>query len=189
MMASFDFGISNRGTLIAPIIALSLGACGAPSVAEGSAMEISSTAFGQNEMIPVEFTCDGANRSPPLQWTDPPEGTRSLALIVDDPDAPSGTFRHWGVYDLAESRRRLDEGIGDRQATDFRQAQNDFGNAGYGGPCPPRGNGPHHYRFRLLALDVAKLEAGTNPTVAQVFESAKPHLLGSGVLTGLYERR
>lgn len=152
-------------------------------------MEISSTAFGPNETIPVEFTCDGANRSPPLQWADVPDGTRSFALVVDDPDAPRGTFRHWGVYDLAADRRQLEAGVGNRQTTDLSQARNDFGNVGYGGPCPPRGHGPHRYRFRLLALDVAKLEAGAKPTVAQVLGRAEPHVLGSSVLTGKYERR
>ena len=152
-------------------------------------MEISSTAFGPNEVIPVEFTCDGTDRSPPLQWTDAPEGTRSFVLVVDDPDAPSGTFRHWGVYDLAADRRQLEAGVGNRQTTDMRQARNDFGNVGYGGPCPPRGHGPHRYRFQLLALNVAKLEAGAKPTIAQVLERAETHLLGSSVLTGTYERR
>jgi len=151
-------------------------------------MEISSTAFGSNETIPADFTCDGANRSPPLQWTDPPAGTRSFALIVDDPDAPNGIFRHWGVYDLPKDLRQLDAGAGNQERENCRQARNDFGKIGYGGPCPPRGRGPHRYRFHLLALDVAKLPIGIRPRVRveQVLEHAGPHVIGKGVLTAQY---
>ena len=154
-------------------------------------MEIGSSAFGPNEMIPAEFTCDGADRSPPLQWTDPPDGTRSFVLIVDDPDAPKGIFRHWGVYDLPKDLRQLDAGAGNQESADFRQARNDFGRIGYGGPCPPRGHGPHRYRFRLFALDVEKLLVGLRPRVEveQVLEHAEPHVLATSILTAQYGRR
>lgn len=151
-------------------------------------MEISSTAFGANEVIPREYTCDGPDRSPPLQWTDPPEGTQSFALFVDDPDAPHGIFRHWGVYDLPANRRELRVGEGNQEVPDFRQATNDFGKIGYGGPCPPRGSGPHRYRFHLLALDVEALGVRKRPSVVQLIEHTKQHVLGSSVLTGRYER-
>jgi Raf kinase inhibitor-like YbhB/YbcL family protein len=188
-MKIVGLGSTNGAKSLAVMVAALLAGCGATSVEERFSMEITSTAFGPNEMVPVEFTCDGANRSPPLQWIDAPKGTRSFALIVDDPNAPSGTFRHWGVYDLAVDRSRLEAGVGNQPTSDLRQAQNDFGNAGYGGPCPPRGHGPHRYRFRLLALDVTKLEVGAKPTVAQILERVEPHVLGSSVLTGQYERR
>ena len=112
---------------------------------------------------------------------DPPEGTQSFALIVDDPDAPSGTFRHWGAYDIPADARS--------PSGSFQQAANDFGKTGYGGPCPPKGHGPHHYRFKLMALDVDKLDIGSNPKVAQLEAEAEKHLLGRAELTGTYERK
>ena len=141
---------------------------------------LTSEAFADGQPIPTIFTCDGADRPPPLEWDEPPEGTRSFALIVDDPDAPSGTFRHWGGYDIPAGARS--------PGGDFPQATNDFGKPGYGGPCPPKGHGPHHYRFKLLALDVDRLNL-TNPKVAQVEAEAEKHLLGRAQLTGTYERK
>jgi Raf kinase inhibitor-like YbhB/YbcL family protein len=142
---------------------------------------LTSEAFADGQPIPTEFSCDGADRPPPLAWGEPPEGTLSFALIVDDPDAPSGTFRHWGAYDIPADARSL--------PGSFQQATNDFGKTGYGGPCPPKGHGPHHYRFKLMALDVDKLDAGTNPNVARVEAQASSHLLGRAELTGTYERK
>ena len=101
--------------------------------------------------IPVRYTCDGENQSPPLSWGDPPQGTKSFALVIDDPDAPNGTFRHWGVFDIPASTRSIDG----RQRVGT-EVTNDFGKAGYGGPCPPKGHGPHHYHLKLFALDVDK---------------------------------
>jgi Raf kinase inhibitor-like YbhB/YbcL family protein len=154
-------------------------------------LEISSSAFAANGKIPAEFTCDGANRSPPLHWADPPDGARSFALIVDDPDAPNGIFRHWGVYDLPKDLRQLETGEGNQESGHFRQARNDFDRIGYGGPSPPKGRGPHRYRFRLFALDVEKLVVGIRPRVSveQVLEHARPHVIASCVLTAQYERR
>lgn len=140
-----------------------------------------SEAFAEGQPIPTQFTCDGANQPPPLAWGDPPEGTRSFVLIVDDPDAPSGTFRHWGAYDIPASARS--------PGGDFPQAMNDFGKPGYGGPCPPKGHGPHHYRFKLMALDVDKLELGSSPKIADVEAQADRHVVGRAALMGTYERR
>lgn len=142
---------------------------------------LTSEAFADGQAIPNEFTCDGANQPPPLTWSEPPEGTRGFALVVDDPDAPGGTFRHWAAYDIAASARSL-VGI-------FSQAQNDFGNAGYDGPCPPEGHGQHRYRFKLLALNVDKLDVGSSPKVAAVEAAAEGHLLGRAELTGTYKRK
>ena len=99
-------------------------------------LSLTSDAFRDRQRIPVQYTCDGADQTPLLHWGEPPPGTKSFALVIDDPDAPSGTFRHWGVYDIPGSARAIDAGhpLG-------REAQNDFGKPGYGGPCPPKGAG------------------------------------------------
>ena len=127
-------------------------------------IHLTSPAFTEGGMIPREFTCDGADRSPPLEWSGVPRTARSLVLICDDPDAPGGTWSHWVLYDLAPSITSLDEGVAaDLVATlepktvvkqprlTVSQGRNDFGKIGYGGPCPPRG--VHRYFFRLYALD------------------------------------
>jgi Raf kinase inhibitor-like YbhB/YbcL family protein len=149
-----------------------------------SKLALSSSAFGEDQPIPVQYTCDGADQTPALQWGDPPEGTRSFALVVDDPDAPGGTFRHWGVYDIPGSARSIggEERIGS-------EVTNDFGKLGYGGPCPPRGHGPHHYHFKLFALDVERLNLAPNAQVADVERAASTHALAQGELVGTYERK
>lgn len=151
---------------------------------ETQPMQLTSEAFDDGSPIPSRFTCDGEDVPPSLRWTDPPMGTQSFALIVDDPDAPRGTFRHWGLFDIPSGARQLGEGGG--QA---REARNDFGRTGYGGPCPPRGHGPHRYSFRLLALDVARLPLAAGSAVSEVEQAAQPHVLASALLTGRYERR
>ncbi|MCF2515577.1 YbhB/YbcL family Raf kinase inhibitor-like protein [Sphingomonas sp. G124] len=146
-----------------------------------STFALTSEAFASGQAIPSQFTCDGVNRPPPLTWSEPPEGTHSFALIVDDPDAPGGTFRHWAAYDIPANARLIGEGI--------LQATNDFGKAGYGGPCPPKGHGLHRYRFKLLALNVDKLGAGPKPSAAQIEALAAGHLIGRTELVGTYERK
>lgn len=145
-----------------------------------TAFALTSEAFADGQPIPARFTCDGADQAPPLAWGEPPEGTRGFALVVDDPDAPGGTFRHWGAYDIPASARSL--------SGSFRQAVNDFGKVGYGGPCPPRGDGPHRYRFKLFALGTDRLDL-SNPKIAEVEGAAEKHVLGRAQLTGTYERR
>jgi Raf kinase inhibitor-like YbhB/YbcL family protein len=147
-------------------------------------LELTSSAFQAGQPIPTQFTCDGANQSPPLQWGEPPPGTKSFALVIDDPDAPSGTFRHWGVFDIPASARSI--GGGHRVGT---EVANDFGKAGYGGPCPPKGHGPHHYHFKLFALDTDRLEVGANAKIADVENAAQQHALAQGELIGTYERK
>ena len=143
-----------------------------------------SDAFQNGGAIPAKFTCDGASQSPPLAWDEPPQGTKSFALVVDDPDAPGGTFRHWGAYDIPANARSLAAG----QALGA-QAVNDFGKPGYGGPCPPQGHGAHHYHFKLFALDVDKLGLSANAKVADVEAAASQRALGQGELVGTYERK
>lgn len=144
---------------------------------------VTSPAFGDGAAIPVRHTCDGDDVSPALRWDGVPRGSRSLAMIVDDPDAPRGTFTHWVVYDLPESLRDIAEG--EAPGTPGR---NSFGRIGYSGPCPPPGHGPHRYRFTLYALDLPAiaLESGTREELEARMET---HVLGTARLTGVYERK
>jgi hypothetical protein len=150
-------------------------------------LKITSSSF-QRGQIPKRFSCHGADLSPQLAWTAPPPGTASFALIVTDPDAPGGVFVHWVLYDLAAGTRELPEGLpSEGQLADgSRQGRNDFGNIGYGGPCPPPGS-PHHYVFTLYALD-AKLNLARGATRAQVESAMRGHILARGELVGLYQR-
>src|SRR5687768_17037562 len=109
-----------------------------------------SPAFADGERNPDRHARQHDNLSPPLEWVGAPEGTRSFALVVEDPDAPRGTFRHWAAFDISPGRTRLEEGAG-RRGGDLKQGANDFGDTGYDGPQPPEGHGPHHYHFRLAA--------------------------------------
>ena len=147
-------------------------------------IDLTSAAFQDGQPIPAKYTCDGDGQSPALAWAEPPPETKSFALIVDDPDAPSGLFRHWGSYDIPGSARSIAEG-----QSAGRQAVNGFGKAGYGAPCPPSGHGPHHYHFKLYALDVADLGLPANPTVEQVDSEARKHAIARGELVGTYERK
>jgi Raf kinase inhibitor-like YbhB/YbcL family protein len=190
----------NHGTLLTLAFALSLAGlanCGAKrNAADGangeSAVEnttlaridLTSDAFRNGQPIPTQYTCDGADQTPALHWSDPPPGTKSFALVIDDPDAPSGTFRHWGIYDIPASARSL--GGGQHLGT---EVANDFGKPGYGGPCPPKGHGPHHYHFKLFALDVDRLDVGANAKVVDVENAASRHAIAQGELVGTYERR
>lgn len=148
---------------------------------------LESPAFPQGGRIPARHTRDGDNLSPMLEWYDPPEGTKSLVLIVDDPDDPAGTVDHWAVYDLTAGREQLAEGVPSAgSGSGFAQAVNDFGNARYDGPYP-RTDGPHRYRFRLLALDIPQLPISGAASVEQVWALAKLHTLGEAELIGVYE--
>lgn len=150
-------------------------------------MNLTSTSF-QGDRIPAKFTCNGAGISPQLAWTAPPAWTVSLALIVTDPDAPGRTFVHWVLYDLPAGTRSLPEAPPSQgELPDGSlQGRNDFGNLGYGGPCPP-GQSPHHYVFTLYALD-AKLNLPVGATRAQVEAAMQGHILARGELIGLYQR-
>ena len=160
-----------------------------PQAAKGGKMSFSltSSAFAEGANIPARFTCEGQDLSPALAWSGHPEGTRSFALIVDDPDAPVGTFTHWVLFDVPPAVTRLDEG---QKAGDTgRSGKNDFGRTGYGGPCPPRGRGPHRYYFTLHALDVAKLGVAANASRQAVEAKMQGHVLATAKLMGRYERK
>ena len=150
-------------------------------------IQLTSPAFREGETIPKQHTGDGADTSPPLRWGDPPEGTRTFALVCDDPDAPRKTWVHWVIFNLPADLRQLDA-VPAREALDSgaRQGKNDFGKAGYGGPAPPRGK-PHRYFFKLYALD-QPLDLPAGATKDQLLAAMKGHGLAEGQLMGKYSR-
>jgi Raf kinase inhibitor-like YbhB/YbcL family protein len=150
------------------------------------AFQLTSSAFSDGQPIPTKYTVDGDDVSPPLEWHDVPEGTRSFALVVEDPDAPSGMFRHWALYNINNDADHLTEGHGNRE--EALTGVNDFGDRGYGGPAPPRGHGIHHYHFKLAALDVENIDVPTNAKVQEIWSLAKDHIIEVAELTGTYER-
>jgi Raf kinase inhibitor-like YbhB/YbcL family protein len=151
-------------------------------------LQISSSAFSAGETIPKKFTCDGPDASPALRWNEPPAKTQSFALIMDDPDAPVGTWVHWVLFDLPADTRELGEGVAKQEqlANGARQGRNDFGKIGYGGPCPPPGK-PHRYFFKLYALD-AKLNLKAGVTKADVERAMMGHVLAQAEVMGKYGR-
>ena len=150
--------------------------------------QFATAAFSAGGAIPKKFTCDGPDVSPKLAWNEPPAGTQSLAVIMDDPDAPRGTWVHWVLYDLPGDTRELSENIlkQEQLAGGARQGRNDFGKTGYGGPCPPPGK-PHRYLFKLYALD-AKLNLKAGATKADVELAMQGHILAQAELMGRYGR-
>ena len=152
-------------------------------------MQLTSTAFGEGQPIPDKYTCAGKNMSPPLQWGAAPSATRSLALIVDDPDAPAGTWVHWVVYDLPQTSNALPEDLPKSQYVPqgAKQGLNDFKHLGYGGPCPPAGK-PHRYFFKLYALDVP-LDLKPGASKQEVERAMDKHVLAEGRLMGAYQRK
>jgi len=151
------------------------------------AFQITTTAFRDGSFIPKKFTCDGPDVSPALSWGDPPAGTRSLAIIADDPDAPAGTWVHWVLYDLPADTRKLPEGVAKDRAlpNGALQGRNDFGKIGYNGPCPPRGS-EHRYFFKLYALDSRTgLKAGA--TKSELERAMKGHVLSQAQFIGKFQ--
>jgi len=159
-----------------------------PTAEDGGDFRLSSDAFGPNEEIPAIHTCDGQNSSPPLTWPDPPSGTQSFALIMDDPDAPGAVFTHWVLFDLPPDTRALGIGVEttERPSVGGAQGGNDAGGIGYTGPCPPP-DGPHRYRFSLYALD-ALLELGPGASKEDVLNAMQGHILVEAQLMGSYGR-
>lgn len=186
--------------LLLAAVALLLAACGdtptprpapgattAPQMSGGPAFALTSSAFGQGQPIPADYTCTGAGQSPPLQWTDPPTGTQRLALVVEDPDAPGGTFIHWVLYNIPGTTRTLAAAQPTTAALPdgSRQGRNGSGGTGYTGPCPP--GGTHHYIFHLYALDTA-LDLPDGATNEQLLKAADGHVLGQVKLMGTYSK-
>ena len=148
---------------------------------------LSSQSFVDGATIPARYTCDGLNLSPQLSWTGTPAGTKSFLLIVDDPDAPGGTFVHWVFFDVAAKTEALPEGP--TAAKLGTAGINDFGKSAYGGPCPPKGRGAHRYFFKLSALDIPSLGLTPGATLIQVNQKITGHVLATATLIGRYERR
>jgi Raf kinase inhibitor-like YbhB/YbcL family protein len=152
-----------------------------------SEMKVTSTAFKEGEAIPRQYTCDGINISPPLEWSGLPRSAKTIALIADDPDAPSGTWVHWVLYNLPAENIGLVENlpaIETPKAGGF-QGKNDFGKIGYGGPCPP--SGTHRYFFKLYALD-GELPLKAGATKAEVEKAMQGHVIAQAQLMGTYSR-
>jgi Raf kinase inhibitor-like YbhB/YbcL family protein len=151
-------------------------------------IDLTSTAFKASETIPKQYTGDGADQSPPLRWSETPAGTKSIALICDDPDAPRGTWVHWVLFNLPAQARELEEGLPTTETlrNGAKQGKNDFGNIGYGGPAPPKGK-THRYFFKLYALDVT-LDLPPGATKAQLDAIINGHILAEGQLMGNYKR-
>lgn len=151
-------------------------------------MRLRSDAFADGSAIPRRFTCAGDDVSPPVNWNDVPAGAKTFVLLCDDPDAPGGTWHHWAAYDIAGSLTSLPlDASGKADALGFKQAVNDFGKPGYGGPCPPPGP-PHHYHFRLLALSVEHLSMPAQPSCRAVESEARKHVVAEATLVGIYRR-
>ncbi len=150
--------------------------------AEGARMKITSSAFQEGGNIPSKFTCDGSDTSPPLQITGVPAEAKSLVLIADDPDAPSGLFTHWLIWNIPPQTNSIAEGGAPKGV----QGTNDFGKSGYRGPCPPPGT--HRYSFKIFALD-RELELRSSAKRSQVDATMKGHVIAQGELVGRYAKR
>jgi len=154
----------------------------------GKTLSITSPAFQEGSRIPDRYTSQGEDVSPPLAWNEPPAGTQSLALIMDDPDAPGGVFTHWVIFNIPANSRGLPEAVPtEYQLSDGSlQGRNDFGRIGYGGPSPPPG-AVHRYRFTLYAL-AKSLDLKAGASKKQVLDAMQGHILARGELTGVYQR-
>lgn len=146
-------------------------------------MQIKSSEFENNGKIPAKYTCDGADVNPPLEFVGVPEEAASMVLVVDDPDAPAGTWVHWVVYDISQENTGIDE---DSVPEGAKEGETDYGEEGYGGPCPP--NGEHNYHFKLYALDIAELSLPEGNDKGRIEEAMRNHILDSAELVGKYSR-
>jgi Raf kinase inhibitor-like YbhB/YbcL family protein len=189
MTARWDSnGLLLAGACFCVVLVLNGAAWAADPSGKGT-MQLTSTAFTESAAIPAKYTCDAKNVSPPLKWSGTPAGTKSLALIADDPDAPVGTWVHWVLFDLPPGVSELAE---DQPKSQFlpngaKQGLNDFKHLGYGGPCPPPGK-PHRYFFKLYALDT-QLDLKPGATKKETELALEGHILAQGQLMGTYKRK
>jgi Raf kinase inhibitor-like YbhB/YbcL family protein len=152
-------------------------------------LQLTSNAFDNGQPIPFKHTCDGQDLSPPLKWGEPPDRTQSFALICEDPDAPSGSFDHWVLFNLPPGARELEEGLPDSLilTNGAKQGVNGFRRVGYGGPCPPKQDDAHRYFFRLYALDI-ELPTQEGAAKQEVKRAMEGHVLAEGALMGTYAK-
>ena len=196
-LASILWAVGCRST--PPVDPLPVAATPQPSNAESASevtppgegsnsLELTSPAFPPGSPIPIEYSCDGANASPPLEWNFPTGEAQSFALIVDDPDAPGRTWVHWVIYNIPGTSASLPEGLPPEAdlANGVRQGVNSGGGLGYAGPCPP--GGTHRYFFRLYALDSA-LDSASGLNAEGLTEAMKGHILSTAELMGTYGRK
>ena len=161
----------------------------APGAGGGARMPVRSPAFVEGGMIPVKYSCQGEDLSPPIEWDSVPGAAKSLALICDDPDAPVGTWVHWVIWNIPPEKKELAEAVPQKAELPdgARQGMNDFRKMGYGGPMPPPGNA-HRYYFKIYALDI-KPDLKSGATKAKLLDAMKGHVLAEGQLMGTYKRR
>ena len=163
-------------------------ASGSPAAERNSSIQITSAAFKEGELIPRQYTCDGVNISPPLEWTGAPRSAKTIALVADDPDAPAGTWVHWVLYNLPAANIGMVENL--PATEDLKaggsQGKNDFGKIGYGGPCPP--SGTHRYYFKIFAVDT-ELPLKGGASKAELLKALEGHVVGQGQLLGTYRRQ
>lgn len=151
------------------------------------ALTLESPAYSENELIPSKYTCDGENISPPLRWSNVPQGTETFALIFDDPDAPSKTWVHWVLYNIPGDLRKLDEHVPATEilANGAEHGTNDFKKRAYGGPCPP--GGTHRYFMKLYALD-SELDLNPGASKIELLDAMDGHIIGQAELVAEYQR-
>jgi Raf kinase inhibitor-like YbhB/YbcL family protein len=154
-----------------------------PPGVKAATLTVTSRSFASGGAIPVDLTCDGANRSPQLTWSAPPQGTQTFAIIANDPDAPSGDFTHWVLFNVAGDALSVAEGV-DPATLGAAAGSNGFNQQGYGGPCPPKYE-IHHYVFQVYALD-SKIAAPAGATREAVEAALSGHVLGEGSLVGTF---
>jgi Raf kinase inhibitor-like YbhB/YbcL family protein len=172
--------------LAAVLTCCAVAACGGGAEVSAdvpSDIDVTSSAFAHDEAIPVVYSCAGQNISPPLAWSGVPNDAREVAVVVDDPDAPRGTFTHWILYGLPPSTSSLDE---NSTPVEAKQAKNSAGRAAYAGPCPP--SGTHHYRFTVFALDEL-LDLSEGADTDEALDAISEHAVAQGQLVGLFSAR
>ncbi len=182
--------LSRRAGRVELSVAVAFASPGGGAASGGPAMAfgLHSKSFAEGGEIPRKYSCDGEDISPELNWSDPPAGTQSLALIADDPDAPAGTWVHWVAYDIPPQTRQLPEGAGKGTGLSGggQQGRNDFRKPGYGGPCPPPGK-PHRYFFKMYALDT-KLNLKPGASKTELEQAMKGHILAQAQTMGTFKR-
>jgi Raf kinase inhibitor-like YbhB/YbcL family protein len=194
MLLIFPFSKSKTSQLIISVVVLCLIVSTqiiSQTISNNKKMEIKlySSAFKQGNFIPAKYSCEGANISPQLHWSNTPKNAKSFAIIVDDPDAPGGDFVHWVIYNIPGNMNELHEDVTPSRniPDEVKLGTNGFGRISYGGPCPPAGK-PHHYFFKIYALDTVLHHLESGATKQELLSAMNNHILAEGHLMGKYQR-